>query len=319
VFALLLALKSIVSGSFACAADYPTRPVKIIVQTPAGTAPDVICRLLAEQLAKLWGQQVLVLNQPGGGGTVAARAAVTAAPDGYTIFMPATSIFVSMPELYQDLPFDVSRDLVPIGFVGEQPLALGVRPSLGVNSLQELIALSREQPAKFNLANIMPVGSLPSLTGELFRARSGAQITSIPYPGSAEAIGDLLSGRVQMIIESLPGLSGLVSDGKLKILAFATPKRLPNFPEIPTIAELFPGFEAVGWFVLVAPAKTDPAIIGKQARDLETVLGEPEFRKRLLDLATYTRPMTPGETREFIRSEQHVWKPVLQQIVAKMR
>src|SRR5258708_4985361 len=143
------------------------------------------------------GGRAPVLTRGGGGGPLPPRPAVTAAPDGYTIFMPATSIFVSMPELYRDLPFDVSRDLVPIGFVGEQPLAIAVRPSLGVNSLQELIAFSREQPGKLNLATIMPVGSLPNLTGELFRARSGAQITSIPYPGDAEAMSDLRSRRVQ--------------------------------------------------------------------------------------------------------------------------
>jgi tripartite-type tricarboxylate transporter receptor subunit TctC len=319
VLAFFFALVPIVSTSFVLAAEYPTRPVKIIVQTPAGTAPDVICRLVAEQFSKLWGQQVLVMNQPGGGGTVATRAAVTAPPDGYTLFMPAASIFISMPELYRDLPFDVLRDLAPVGFVGEQTLALAVRPSLGVNSLQDLIALSKEQPAQFNLATIMPVGSLPNLTGERFRARSGAQITSIPYPGDAEAMGDLLSGRVQMIFESLPGVSGLVSEGKLKIIAFSTPKRLPNFPDIPTMAEQLPGFEAVGWFALVAPAKTDPAILRKLTRDLETVLAQPEFRNRLLDLATYTRQMTPDQTSDFIRSEQQVWKPVLRQLLARMR
>ena len=319
MFALLLLFSPDVPASIAQATDFPTRPVKIIVQTPAGTAPDVICRLLAEQFANLWGQQVLVLNQPGGGGTIAARAAVTAAPDGYTIFMPAASIFVSMPELYRDLSFDLSRDLVPIGFVGEQPLALAVSPSLGVNSLQELIVLSRQQAAKINLATIMPVGSLPNLTGELFRAGSGARITSIPYPGTAEAVSDLLSGRVQMIIESLPGLTGLVSDGKLKILAFASPKRLPNFPDVPTVAERIPDFAAVGWFVLAAPARTDSAIISKQAHDLETVLTRPEFRKKLLELATYTRLMTPEETGAFIRNEQQIWKPVLNEIIAKTR
>jgi len=319
MFALLLLFSPDVPASIAQATDFPTRPVKIIVQTPAGTAPDVICRLLAEQFANLWGQQVLVLNQPGGGGTIAARAAVTAAPDGYTIFMPAASIFVSMPELYRDLSFDLSRDLVPIGFVGEQPLALAVSPSLGVNSLQELIVLSRQQAAKINLATIMPVGSLPNLTGELFRAGSGARITSIPYPGTAEAVSDLLSGRVQMIIESLPGLTGLVSDGKLKILAFASPKRLPNFPDVPTVAERIPDFAAVGWFVLAAPARTDSAIISKQAHDLETVLTRPEFRKKLLELATYTRLMTPEETGAFIRNEQQIWKPVLKEIIAKTR
>jgi tripartite-type tricarboxylate transporter receptor subunit TctC len=319
VFFVLLLIAPAISSGTAHAGDYPTGPVKIIVQTPAGTAPDVICRLLAEQFAKLWGQQVLVLNQPGGGGAIAARAAVGAAPDGYTLFMPAASIFVSMPELYRDLSFDVSRDLAPIGFVGEQPLALAVRPSVGVNSLKELIAISRQEPAKLNLATITPFGSLPSLAGELLRARSGAQITSVPYPGTAEAISDILSGRVQMIIESLPGLAGLVSDGKLKILAFASPQRLPNFPDVPTVAELLPDFAAVGWFVLAAPARTDAAKINKLSRDLKTVLTQPEFQKRLLNLATYTRLMTPGETSEFIRSEQQIWKPVLQQSMAKTR
>jgi tripartite-type tricarboxylate transporter receptor subunit TctC len=319
VFFVLLLIAPLASSGMARAGDYPSGPVKIIVQTPAGTAPDVICRLLAEQFAKLWEHQVLVLNQPGGGGTIAARAVATAAPDGYTLFMPAASIFVSMPELYRDLSFDVSRDLAPIGFVGEQPLAVAVRPSLGVNSLNELIAFSREQPAKINLATIAPVGSLPNLAGELLRTRSGAQITSVPYPGTAEAISDLLSGRVQMIIESLPGLAGLVSDGKLKILAFASPKRLPNFPDVPTVAELLPDFAAVGWFVLAAPARTDAANISKLSRDLKTVLTQPEFQRRLLDLATYTRLMTPGETSEFIRSEQQLWKPVLRQIMAKTR
>jgi tripartite-type tricarboxylate transporter receptor subunit TctC len=318
LFALLL-IVPLASPSMAYAADYPTRPVKIIVQSPAGTSPDVVCRLLAEQFAKLWGQQVLVLNQPGGGGTIAARAAVTAAPDGYTLFMPATSIFVSMPELYRDLSFDLSRDLAPIGFVGEQPLAFAVSPSLGDNSLQQLIAMSKEQLAKINLATIMPVGSLPNLAGEVFLARSGAKITIVPYPGGAEAVSDLLSGRVQMTVESLPGMAGLVSDRKLKILAFATPKRLPNFSDVPTVAELLPDFAAVGWFVLAAPAKTDAATIGKLSRDLKTVLTQPEFQRRLLDLATYTRLMTPGETGKFIRSEQQLWKPVLQQIMAKTR
>jgi tripartite-type tricarboxylate transporter receptor subunit TctC len=319
MFAALLPCAAVISTGTARAAEYPAHPVKIIVQTPAGTAPDVICRLLAEQFARLWRQQVVVVNQPGGGGTIASRTAVTAAPDGYSLFMPAASIFVSMPELYRDLSFDVSRDLTPIGFVGEQPLALAVRPALGVNSLQDLIAMSRQQPAKINLATIMPVGSLPNLAGELLRARSRAQIASIPYPGTAEAVNDLLSGRVQMIIESLPGLAGLVSDSRLKILTFTSPKRLPNFPDVPTIAELLPDFAAVGWFVLAAPAKTDTANISKLSRDLKTVLTKPEFQQRLLELATYTRLMSPGETSEFIRSEQQIWKPVLQQIIAKAR
>jgi tripartite-type tricarboxylate transporter receptor subunit TctC len=167
-------IASAFSGASAKAEDYPARPVKIIVQTPAGSSVDVTARILANHFTNLWGQQVVVLNLPGGGGTIAARAAATAAPDGYTMFMPATSIFVSMPELYPDTSINLSRDLVPVGFVGEQPLAIAVSPSLGVNSLKDLIALSQKQPEKINWAAITPVGTLPHLTGELFRSRSGA-------------------------------------------------------------------------------------------------------------------------------------------------
>jgi tripartite-type tricarboxylate transporter receptor subunit TctC len=238
-FAAMLFVSAL-AGTSANAEDFPARPVRIIVQAPAGSSPDVIARILADRLTNLWGQQVIVLNRPGGNGTIAARAAVTAAPDGYTIFMPAASIFISMPDLYPDRSFDVSRDLAPVGFVGEQPMTIAVSPSLGVNSLQELIALSQKQPGKINLASY-PVGQLPSLTGELFRTRSGADITSVPYQGPAEAVSDLLSGRIQVIVDALTGVSGLVADRKLKILAFASEKRLPDFPDVPTVAEALPG------------------------------------------------------------------------------
>jgi tripartite-type tricarboxylate transporter receptor subunit TctC len=214
------------SGASATAQDYPARLVKIIVQTPAGSSVDVTARILANQLTNLWGQQVLVFNLPGGGGTVAARAAAIAAPDGYTMFMPAASIYVSMPELYPDKSTNLSRDLMPVGFVGEQPLAIAISPSLGVNSLEELIDLSQKQPARINWAAVGPVGSLPHLAGELFRTRSSASITGVPYPSTSEAVSDLLSGRVQMIVETLPSLTSLVAGGKLKVLAFASEKRL---------------------------------------------------------------------------------------------
>ena len=144
-YSLVVLLACMAIGLDVRAEDFPSRPVKIIVQAPGGSSLDVVGRILADNFANLWGQQVLILNQPGAGGTIAARAAATAPPDGYTLFMPATSIFVSMPELYRDLPFDVSRDLVPAGFVGEQPMAIAVNSSLGVNSIQELIAFSKKQ------------------------------------------------------------------------------------------------------------------------------------------------------------------------------
>ena len=299
------------------AQEFPARPVKIIVQAPAGSSLDVIARILADNFANLWGQQVIVLNQPGGAGTIAARAAAIAPPDGYTLFMPATSIFVSMPELYRDLSFDVSRDLVPVGFVGEQPMAIAVNASLGVNSVSELIDFSKKQGQGVNWAAVGGVGSLPHLSGELLRIRSGANLTSIPYPGTPQAVSDLIGGRVQMIIESLPSLQGLVTGGQLKVLAFASDKRLSEFPAVPTVAETLPGFLAMGWFALVAPTRTDPMVLSKLGRDLGTIIVRPELNRKFADVGTYTRPMSAVDTSEFIRSQQQVWKPVLQQLDLK--
>jgi tripartite-type tricarboxylate transporter receptor subunit TctC len=307
-------LASILSAASATVGDYPSRPVKIIVQTPPGNSPDVIGRMLADQLTQTWGQQVLVINHVGAGGSIAARAAVTAPADGYTLFMPATSIFVSMPELFRDLPFDVSRDLTPVGFVGEQPLAIAVSPALGVNSLPELFALANKRPNGIDYA-ASPVGGLPHLTGARLRSASGANLNFVPYPGVAQAMGDIMGGRIPMAIESLGVLKSIADAGYLKILALASAKRLSDFPDVPTVAETLPGFVAIGWFVLVAPAGTNEAIRAKLAQDVAKVLARPELQQRFAEVAgTYVRPMSVDEMKEFIRGQQKLWRPVLRQL-----
>ena len=305
-------------GPQAQADDFPSRPVKIIVQAPAGNSLDVIGRLLADQFTKLWGQQVLVVNHVGGGGAIAARAAINALPDGHTLFMAASSIFVTMHELYPGLPFDVSRDLAPVGFVGQQPMAIGVSPSLGVGSLPELFALANARPNGVDYA-AATVGGIPHVTGAWLRNASGANLTYAPYPGVAQAIGDIVGGRIPMAIESLPVLDSLVAGGHLKIIAFASERRLPDFPQVPTAAETLPGFVAMGWFVLVAPAGTNETIKAKLGRDLDKVLADPELQKRFAQLGTYTRPMSLRETNEFISNQQSLWKPVLRQLDLKLQ
>jgi len=172
-----------VAGLPAQAQDYPANAVKLVTQGAPGSGPDVIARILADHLARLWGQQVLVLSHPGAAGSAAARVAAAAPPDGYTLYMPATSAFVVMPEMLPNLPFDLERDFVRIGFVGEQPMVFAVAPSLGVNSLAELIARSKARPGEiFYAANLR--GSLPHLTVELFRRRTGADLTFVPYQGA---------------------------------------------------------------------------------------------------------------------------------------
>ena len=297
----------------AVATDYPAKPVRIITQGAAGSGPDVITRIVAEHLGRRWGQQALILNHPGGGGVVAGRAAATAEADGYTLYVATITTFVIMPEIQRTLPFDLERDFAEVGFVAETPMMIAVSPSLGVRSLPDLIALAKSRPGElFYAANNR--GSLPHLTAEMFRARTGADLTFVPYQGAAAGLQDLIGGRIAMIVESVGALSGPAQAGSITPLAVASAARLPNLPGLPTVAEAVPGFVAMGWFVLLAPSRTPEAIVRKLNEDLNAVLAEPELRQKLQDLGAFVRTMSPSETAEFIRSEQRAWKPLVMQI-----
>jgi len=312
LLATLLAFTAL--GPAANAENYPTRPVRIIVPTPAGNGPDVIGRIVADHLTRLWGTQVQTINQPGAAGAIAVRAAGTSAPDGYTLFLSVFSNFITLPEW--QLPFDVARDFVPIGFVSEQPMLAGASPALGVNSLAELITLAKKRPGEINVGVGAPRGFLPHLTAEWLRRASGTDMTMVHYPGSAQAMTDLIGGRVHVTFENLSVFEGHFSSGTLKPLAVASDRRLPNMPELPTAAETIPGFVAMGWFTLMAPPCTPQAIASKISADLRLVLGRPEVKQRFLELRSYTRPMAPGELTDFIRSEQQLWRPVLAEIIS---
>ena len=295
------------------AADYPSRPVKIITQGAAGSGPDVIARLVADKLGHLWQQPVVVVNHPGAGGVTAARVAAGAEPDGYTLYIPTITSFVIMPEVQTKLPFDMGRDFVHIGFVAETPMMIGVSPALGVSSLQEFIAFTHLRPGEvFYAANSH--GSLPHLTGEMFRKRTGANVTFVPYPGAAAGLQDLMGGRIAMIVESVGALTGAVQGGSVKPLAVASARRLSNLPNLPTVAETIPGFEAIGWFVMSAPVKTPSAIVEQVNRDLNRVLGQPELLDKFQDLGAFARPMSSEETSAFIHKEEQIWRPLVREM-----
>jgi tripartite-type tricarboxylate transporter receptor subunit TctC len=295
------------------AQDYPTRPVKIITQGAAGSGPDVVARVVFDQLGRQWGQQVVIVNAPGAGGSTAARQAGAAPPDGYSLYMPAASSFIVMPEMFPALPVNIFRDFTPISFVAEQPFVVAVSPSLGVNNLAELVALSKKRPGEITYA-ANSRGTLPSLTGERLRAELGADLTFIPYPGAAAGLQDVMGGRVSMIIEGLGTLLGGIQSGAIKPIAVTWLKRMPNFPDIPTVAETIPGFTATGWFAVLTPNGTPDAIVRKVNQNLRTALENAETRKKLEDLATFGRPMTPEETAAFFRSEQQVWNPIVRKV-----
>mgnify|MGYP001220312673 CR=1 FL=1 len=305
------------SVAHAQAGQYPDKPVTIISDAAPGAAPDVATRSIAEKLSKIWGQQVVVVNHPGANGSVAARAASEANADGYTLYTPALSTFVALPTVAPNLPLKLPRDFLPVGFIADQPMFIAVAPSLGVTTLPQLIALAKKEPGKVSIATT-GIGHATHLTGALLQERANITLLSVPYThGPASAIGDVATGRVSLIIENYAGIIGSVKAGQVNLIAIASAKRLPEFPDVPTVAETLPGFAASGWVALVAPVGTPAPIINKVSADLRTVVSDADFTKTLAALGIYSPFMTPEELQTFVAKEQQTWLPVLQRVSAK--
>jgi tripartite-type tricarboxylate transporter receptor subunit TctC len=313
--AVCLCALGTISASSAHAQGYPTKPVKIITQAPAGAGPDVILRIVADRLTQIWGQQVLVINRPGGGGLIAAQAAATTSErDGHTLYLGTASAITVLPLTHAKLPFNFDRDFIPIGFIGEQPFVIAVPPALKIGTLAELITLAKQRPGEIMYSGNL-TGTLPHLAGEFFRRRSNADVTFVPYTGGATgALSDIMGGRISMIIDALPALSGAIQGNIIRPLAVSSAQRLLQHPDLPTIAETVPGFVATGWFALMAPAGAPDDVVQKVGRDLRAVLEQPEVVQRFATLGTYTRSLSIAELAAFIHSEQQLWKPVISQM-----
>ena len=295
--------------AIASAQTYPTGPVRFITQQGAGGGTDAAMRMVTEALSRLWGQRAILINQPGAGGALAARTVAEAAPDGHTLFLALASAFVVLPETQPNLSFDVN-DFVPVGFVAEAPMAIAVSPTLPVSNLSELVAFSKRQSGGLNTA-VSFRGGVPHLAAELLASRSGAVLTSIHYPGSAKSLSDVVTGRVQVIVE---GLGGPVGSGQVKVLAVASRDRLAARPDLPTVSETVPGFAASGWYIMVAPRGTPAPIVQKLNEDLRTVLARADIQQRLADLGSLTRALSPQQVGDFIRTEQNLWTPLVKRL-----
>jgi tripartite-type tricarboxylate transporter receptor subunit TctC len=318
VVAGLLTLPPI-AGFGAQAAEYPNKVVEVLADSAAGSTPDVALRFVTDELGKLWGQQVLVVNRPGAGGSLAARAASEAAPDGYTLYQPVSSTFLALHPAAPNVPLKVPRDFLPIGFVAENPMFLAVSPSLGVKTLPELIALAKKRPGEISYATT-GVGRLTHLTGELLQHEAHIKLQLVPYVGGpSHAISDVTTGRVGMIIEGYSGVAGAARSGSIQLIAVASANRLAEFPNVPTVSEAIPNFVATGWGVLVAPLNTPEAIIQKVSTDLQQVTSQPELQKKLAQLGSYTRPMNSAETMAFVHEQQNLWNPVLAEIAQQQQ
>jgi len=310
---VLLAMPTALSAQ-----TYPARPVKIISQAGVGSAPDVMARIMADELGKAWGIQPVIINRPGASGSLAAQMAATAEKDGYTLFLANSSTFNIMPHTQPNTPFDLKRDFIPAGFVAEQPMLIAINADLPVKTLPELIALAKQRPKELLYAGNAG-GSLPNMTGEFFRERAGIDVTFVSYNGAAAGLVDVVAGRVPIIVEGLPALFGAIESKKIRPIAVAYDRRLPNMPDVPTVAETVPGFLATGWSVLMALSGTPPEIVRKIGADLDKGLVQPEVREKYAKIGAYVRPMSPDVLAAFIREQQDTWRPIVTKVLVEQR
>jgi tripartite-type tricarboxylate transporter receptor subunit TctC len=311
---VLLALAA--AAAPAHAQDYPNRPVRIISDSAAGSAVDVTFRMVTDRLGSLWGQQIVPVDQPGASGAVAAHAASEAVPDGYTLFAPALSLFIAVPGKAANLPVMLPRDFLPVGSLSEQPMFICANPASGLKTLPELIARAKQHPGQISFA-ATGIGRITHLTGELLQSRAGIKLQVVPYTaGPAAALNDVLGGRVPLIIEGYSGLAGAIQAHSINVLAVAATRRLPDFPDLPTVGETLPGFAAGGWQGMVAPLGTPAAVIAKVNDGLQKVLSAPDLDKQLALRGSYVNPMTPAEVNAFVNAQQAQWRPVLEAFAA---
>lgn len=287
--------------------DYPSKPIRIIVQFTPGTSTDIIGRLVAQKLSDAWGQPAIVDNRPGAGAVIGTEAAAKSAADGYTLVMAVSSAFGINPGLVPNLPYDVMRDFALITNVVLTPQTLIVPANSPARTVKELVALAKAKPGSLNYGSLGS-GSTSHLTMELFRSTASIDITHVPYKGSPPAYTDLFSGNIQLMFDAVPAVIPHAKSGKLRALAVGSSMRSPFLPEVPTIAESgYPGFEAVGWIGLAAPAKTPDAVLNKINTEVVKILATQDMKDRLAGLGVTPVGDSRAQFTTFVRSEIAKW------------
>jgi tripartite-type tricarboxylate transporter receptor subunit TctC len=300
------------AGGFAFAAahivraqTYPSRPVRIIVGFAAGGVADITARLMSQWLSERLGQQFLVENRPGAGGNIGIEAVVRAAADGYTLLLVDASAATNAA-LYDKLNFNLVSDIAPVSGFVRAPNIMEVNPSFAANTVPEFIAYAKANPGKISYASAGN-GTTPHIAGELFKMMAGVNMVHVPYRGAAPGLTDLLGGQVQLYFASMPSSVEYVRAGKLRALAVTTATRSQALPDIPTVGEFLPGFEASGWQGVGAPKNTPAEIIDKLNKEIKAGLADPALKARLADFGGVPLPMTPAEFGKFLAEETEKW------------
>lgn len=311
--ALLLALATLAGFlhvSPAQAQAYPSRTIRIIAPFPPGATLDLLSRLIAQKLAEDWGVPVIVENRAGGGGIIGTDAAAKAAPDGYT-FATVPNSFAANPFLRKDLPYDTQRDLAPVSLLGITPHILVVHPGVKANTIQELVALAKQQPGRLTYASFGS-GSSPHLAGEMLKMQAGVDLVHVIYRGQVAALTDLLNGQVTMTFGNLPDVMGHVKAGKLRAVGIATQARSAMAPDLPTLGEGgLPGLTSDSWYGFIVPAKTPADIVKKVEAQVAQILRRPDIRERLLGAGVEPIGSTREQFSEFLKDQGAKYEKVI--------
>ena len=291
-------------------AQYPNKPVKFLVPYPAGQATDVVARLLADGLSKVWGQQVIVENRGGGAAIPGLVAGRDAPPDGYTITLGTSAAVVVNQAIFEKLPYDVMAEFVFVCNVFRNPLLIVANSSTPYRTLKDVVDAAKKDPGKLNWG-YPGMGTTQHLTGEMFKFRAGVDIQGVMYKGSAPAVTDLLGNQIPLSVDSVAGTLAQIQSGKLRAIAMTTAKRVPQLPDVPTVAESgYPQFEGTGWGGLIAPKGTPPEIVEKIATDVLKLLADKDMQAKFVDKGLIIEPMGSKEWTEYVKQETVKWHDV---------
>jgi tripartite-type tricarboxylate transporter receptor subunit TctC len=287
---------------------YPTKPIRVIVPFVPGGASDIVARVMTQKLADGFGTSVVADNRPGGGGSIGSEIVVKAAPDGYTMLLAASS-FATNAALYK-LPYDPVHDVTPIGQIGETGYLVSVNLSVPVKSIRELIAHDKANPGKLNYAS-GGTGSSNHLATELFNQMVGTRITHVPYKGTAQSMSDVIGGQIQVIFGTLPLVIPQVKANRLRGLAVTSSKRSNSMPDVPTVAESVPGYEAVQWYAFVGPKGLPKDIVTRWSNEIKRILNLPDIKERMAGDGVELSDGTPERFREMLKSDVEKWQKVV--------
>ena len=293
----------------ASAQAYPTRPVRMIVGFAAGGGTDITARLMGQWLSERLGQQFVIENRPGASGNIATEAVVRAPPDGYTLLVIASSVAINAT-LYDNLNFNFIRDIAPVAGVFRGPYVMLVNPSVPTTTVPELIAYAKANPRKLNMAS-PGTGTGPHIAGELFKMMAGVDMVHVPYRGAGPSLTNLIGGQVQVTFESTPASIGYIRAGTLRALAVTTETRSEALPDIPSVGEFLPGYEASNWFGVGAPKATPAEVVDKLNKEINAGLADPKIKARLADLGSTPLVGSPAEFGKYIADETEKWAKVI--------